>query len=256
MTASLLRLFAALFTAACLAGCATSTNSTPTEAAKEARQAKLDRDKHARMLIDARALLNAGRPSDAISKDLDPVIADFEAAYAGTKAHLYSARSLQETIVYLASPEARIRPAGVRDDAPTAIAVDSAWSTALYLKGYASIELKQFRQAHEALGRAVALAPMNAQYLTEVGQLYLYEKDWSQASVYFDRAVDATQLSPSQLKNGEIARAWRGKAYVDVEFGKLDEAIALYQQCLALNPDDQVAASELKFALGRRATPK
>jgi tetratricopeptide (TPR) repeat protein len=257
MTASFPRLIAACLAAACLAGCVTTRNSTPNEAAKEARQGKLDKEKNARMLNDARALLDAGHPAEAISKDLDPVIAAFESAYAGTKARLYSPRSLAETLLYLSSPEARAPRTDIPAGTPTAIAVDPVWSTALYLKGYASIELKQFRQAHEALERAVAMAPMNAQYLTELGQLYLLEKNWAQASVYFERAVGATQISPSELKDKELARAWRGIAYVDIENGQLDAAIALFEKCLALNPADQVAANELQFAQARKqAAPK
>jgi Flp pilus assembly protein TadD len=53
-------------------------------------------------------------------------------------------------------------------------------------------------------------------------------------------------------KNGELGRALRGKGFVLVELGKLDEAEAMYRRCLAIDPADTKAANELRYVQSRR----
>ena len=63
----------------------------------------------------------------------------------------------------------------------------------------------------------------------------------------------AEQFSPPDLRNKELARAWRGMAFSLVEMNKLDEAEALYAKCLALDARDATALHELAYVRQVRA---
>jgi tetratricopeptide (TPR) repeat protein len=251
MTEALRDIALRVVAAACLAGCA----QAPTKpATATSASSSFDKQKYAAMVAEAGTLIEAGHPTEAIAKDLDPVIAAYDAEYANAKATLYSARTQEEMFTYLLVPMiAGSQPPGVKPMTAAGVSVlDLVWSAALFEKGFALVDLKQLGQAHESMQRAVALSPLNSQYLSELGQLYIYERNWSQAFALFHRAEDAAKYSPPNLKDKELSRAWRGIGYVDIETGQLDEAISLYEKCLALNPDDKMAANELKFAQGRR----
>ena len=132
--------------------------------------------------------------------------------------------------------------------------VSSNWAYAYYLKAYALIELNRASEAKTILQRAIDMAPHNAQFHAEMGNLYQREKNWPQALASFDAAArDAREFSPPQIKNNEIGRAWRGTAYVYVEQNRLDEAEALYRKCLELDPKDGRAAAELRYVQAQRA---
>ena len=69
----------------------------------------------------------------------------------------------------------------------------------------------------------------------------------------FERAEEAAQtFSPEAKRNDELARAWRGQAYVEVELGKLDAAEQLYLRCLELDKNDQRAQTELEYVRNKR----
>jgi Flp pilus assembly protein TadD len=53
--------------------------------------------------------------------------------------------------------------------------------------------------------------------------------------------------SDDATKTNDLTRAWRGQAYCLTERGKLDEAEAMYRQCLALDPKDSNALRELEY---------
>ena len=245
---SLVMRLLAIVVSTSLVACA-QAQSNPTAVALP----KLDAKKYADMLNDAAALMHQGHPGEAISKDLDPLIDAYERAYLDFKPRVYSTRSVPETIYYMATSvtakDAWVDPAG----GPGAVAIDQVWGLALYMKAYALIELHRIAQAHDPLERAVHLSPMNSQYLSELGQLYQIERDWPRALATYREAEHAAELSPPALKAKEQSRAWRGIAFVDVELGKLDEAIELYQRCLALNADDQSAARELQYVRAQQA---
>jgi len=228
---------------------ATSDAKTPV-----ATTPKIDSARYQAMIVDARALIDQKRQAEAITKDLDPVIEAYDKTYGGSTVVYYSARTLSETLVYMMS--STITPNGGRPDAPggpSAVALDQTWSGALYMKGYALVDLHRYAAAHEPLERAVRLAPSNSEYLSELGQLYLVEKNWSRALAFFAHAEQGAELSPPEVKTKELTRALRGTAYADVELGKFDEAAALYERCLALDPQDARAARELQYVHAQQA---
>ena len=206
--------------------------------------ANADDTRNAQLLQEGAQLAKASRQAEAID-DFDKVAAFYENAYRDETARLYSARSQVESLLYLAE-EANAKT--------SAKVVSSNWAYAYYLKAYALVELNRADEAKTILQRAIDMAPHNAQFRAEMGNLYQREKNWPQALASFDAAArDAREFSPPQIKNSEIGRAWRGTAYVYVEQNRLDEAEALYRKCLELDPKDGRAAAELRYVQAQRA---
>jgi tetratricopeptide (TPR) repeat protein len=196
-----------------------------------------------RLLADAQLAIKSGMAQQAIERALDPIIATFEQRWGHSDRRVYSARTQAETTYYLAEALAHNEQA---------IALGPVWSEAYQLKAYALLDLGRMDEARSALDKALALSPQNAGYLEELGAHYEAEKNWPAAMRTFENAEAATALSPPQIFRDELARAWRGQAFVDVETGKLDEAEQLYLHCLELNKNDRRAAGELAYLRKKR----
>jgi Flp pilus assembly protein TadD len=131
---------------------------------------------------------------------------------------------------------------------PGDAAVYSAhWGDAYFLKGYALVELRRLPEAEAALRAAIALAPRNSQYLTELGQVQLRQRNLAGALESFTAAEAAVEFSPPQSKNLELGRALRGQGYVQIENRQLDAAEALYKRALALDAGDRHALGQLGY---------
>jgi tetratricopeptide (TPR) repeat protein len=194
--------------------------------------------------VDAAAkLLQQGKPAEAID-GIDKVIAHFEALRKEKTDLVYCARSPAESLVYLLQ--------AAKDKTPTSV-YGPAWCDAYFLRGYALIELGRNAEARAALERAVQLAPREAHYRSELAELYAREKNWNAALAAFDASAKVAEESvDKERKNAELGRALRGKGFVLVELGRLDEAEAMYRQCLALDPADKKAMNELRYVEQRR----
>ena len=234
----LLRIIAILFTAfICIAADAQTPESQQSSIA-------IDESAHENLLAEGAALLRARKPEEAMSTYIDPVIAAYEEKYRNAPGIIYCARSQVEVLFYL------LQAAAEKKSATT---LKSTWGDALYLKAYALFEVRRLADAKEMLRRAIKLSPKNASYHAELGQIHSYEKNWSKAIESYHLATSAAEeFSPPKKRTAELTRAWRGMAYVKVELGRLDEAEALYEKCLALNPDDRSAAAELRYVRSLR----
>ncbi len=184
-------------------------------------------------------LVSSGNPEEAIPY-FDKAAAGYEARHRDGKAKIYCARTSTESLAYM------VRAAAAKTEA---VVYSADWAYAYYVKAYALVDLGQIPEAKRQLERALELSPENSQFLSELGHLYQAERDWTKALEMFRAAEAAASLSPADAKNQELARAWRGVAYVLVEQGKLDEAEKIYRQCLDLDKDDQKAQSELRYVL-------
>jgi tetratricopeptide (TPR) repeat protein len=211
---------------------------------QKAAAADPDKDPQApRLLQEARALIQGKRLPDAIEK-CDQVIATFKAHYEGRKEKIYCARTSAESLGYLLK---------AATDKVNAIALSATWADAYYIKAYAFQDLGRVAEAKAALKLALELSPMSPHYLSELGNIYQSEKNWSKAEASFAAAEDNAPISPDDVKAEELARARRGLAYVFVEQGRLAEAEKKYQQCLAADPKDAKAARELEYVRGLKA---
>lgn len=196
------------------------------------------------MLSEGSRLLQSKKAIEAIQQ-FDKVIAIYEERFKDEKARLFCARSLVESLMYLAE---------AMNAKTNAKVVSANWAYGYYLKAYALIELWRISEAKSNSERALSLSPRNSQFLSELGNLYLQERDWPQALRTFQLAeAAAKEFSPPDSKNIELSRALRGLGYVYVEQGKLDEAEKVYHQCLELDSKDSKALNELRYIQGLKA---
>lgn len=224
-------------TPASAAGASPAASSNPEDAALE---------KHLR---DGTELMKSGRSGQAINDHFDKVISAFDFRFKDDKRKLYTGRSLVDKMMYM------LEAANSKEEPKRGAAVvSSLWSDAWYLKAYALLELKRISEAKSALESALALSPRHSQYLSELGNLYLVQRNWSLAFKTFEQAESAAkEFSPADVKNTELSRAWRGMGYVYIEQNRLDDAEKMYRQCLELDKTDQRAQGQLNYIQGQRA---
>ena len=199
-----------------------------------------------RLLQEARTLIQGKRLPDAIEK-CDQVIASFKAHYESRKEKIYCARTSAESLGYLLK-------AGV--DKVNAISLSATWADAYFIKAYALQDVGRIAEAKATIKLALELSPMSSHYLSELGNIYQSEKNWSKAEESFAAAEDNAPLSPDDVKAEELGRARRGLGYVFVEQGRLAEAEKKYLQCLEADPKDSRAAKELAYVRELRAKTK
>lgn len=214
--------------------------SVPAQAAPAAEIAANDSGEVSRAV---HMILN-GQPKQAMPI-LDAVIAANQARHPDPAVQVYCARSPAETLVYMTESAAVGR---------SAVAVEDTWCDAIFFKGYALIDLGQPAEARKWLERAVAMAPHNAHYKGELAETYKAAKDWDKAYALFrETADDAQTYSPDDIKKFDLGRAWRGMGFVLIEQGKLDEAQAIFEKCLTLDPNDEKAKGELRYIEEQKA---
>jgi len=197
---------------------------------------------HRQALNEIAVDLQQRKLAEAVAK-ADALIAEFDAAYAGDKRRIYCARDSAETLAYMLI---------AASDGQSAIALDATWSTALFLKGFALIDLHRSDEAGPLLERAVALSPSNAQFLAELGEWHKSRRRWDAAFAHFERAADASAFSPEAAKAFDKGRALRGMGFVLIELGKFDEAERRFHEALELNPNDAGAKGELDYIATQR----
>jgi tetratricopeptide (TPR) repeat protein len=190
----------------------------------------------------ASELIHSGKPAEAVAL-LDALIASQEAKRKNDPRQVYCARSPAESLSY--GLEAA-------KEKKAAVVLPQSACYSIYLKGFALIDLKRSDEAKTYLDRVVAMAPSNAQFLGEVGEWYKSRRDWDNAWAFFERADRAAAVSPKDRQTFDKTRAMRGMGFILIERGKLDEAEALFRQCLQLNPDDDHAKKELAYIADQR----
>ena len=190
-------------------------------------------------LDGALLLLKEGKPGEAITNELNLVIAYYEKLYSSESRRIYCARTPAEESAYLAESGSKKQEA---------LVLGPQYSKAHYLKGYALLELEQPAAARSSLDKALELSPLNANYLNESAHLYQAEKNWEESLKQFMRAADcARAYSPDEDQTSELSRALRGQGYCLIELGQLAEAEAIYLECLRVDPDDKIAMDELAY---------
>jgi tetratricopeptide (TPR) repeat protein len=196
-----------------------------------------------RQIEEASSLIHRGKPADALII-VDRIIADEERAHAGDTRRYYSARSGAETILYAGM--------GATEGKDTVV-LGPNWGTAFFLRGFALIDLGRADEARAMLEKAVALSPMNAQFLAELAEWHKNKRDWAKSYALFEQASAAAEFSPDTIRNGEKARALVGMGYALVEQGKLDDAEKLFLQALQIDPGNRSATNELNYVRRQRA---
>lgn len=204
---------------------------------------------------EAKALIDAKNPQLAIEK-YEQVIASFKAHHANSKSKIYCARGTTESAGYLIMAAAAMNKGEFDKDKKDAITLSSTWADAYFMKAYTLQDLGRIADAKSAVQLALELSPWNSRYLSELGSIYVLEKNWTKAKEVFEKAEDNASLAPDDFKAETLGQARRGLGYVFVELGQLDAAEEKYQQCLATDPQDTKAARELEYVRDLRAKTK
>src|SRR5205823_9142515 len=97
-------------------------------------------------------------------------------------------------------------------DKNNAIALSSTWSDAYFMRAYALQDLRRLSEAKATLQQALKMSPFNAQYLTEMGEIYALEKNWSKSEQLYREAEDSAPLSPEVSRAYEVPGARRGRS--------------------------------------------
>lgn len=220
-------------------GCA-STRQVSSTATIEERLAEIDR-----LLSEARQLLlQSGSTEKAIEGYLDPAVERCDNEYKVAGRTVYAARGPTEAMFYLLKSASE----GV-----SAEVVGQTCADALYLRGYASLELSQYEVGETYIKRAIEMSPLNASYLSELGFIFQMRGDWEYALKTFTEAEEHVEVySPDDLKNQELGRAKRGIGYCLIELGRLDEAETKYEECLEINTEDEIALRQLDYIRSTR----
>lgn len=201
-------------------------------------------------LDEVSRLMRAGKMQEALVV-ADAVVQSYEDRYRKGKRQVFASRGPAEAQAYLMMVGRGPNPG---KEAAEAGIYPSAWGDAYYLKGFILTELKRLPEAKKAIEAAVALAPHNAAYRAELGQLLLKDRNWDEAAREFKRAeTDAREFSPGTVRNRELARALRGQGFVLIEKKDLDGAEKLYNECVKLDANDRVAQAELRYIAKLRA---
>jgi tetratricopeptide (TPR) repeat protein len=228
-------LIATCATAVALGGGPPALGADGPESAAAPSDAGLQRED----LATGRDLMTAGQPRRAIDEYFDKVIRHFELAYKDSERAVYSSQNLQMSLTYAAIP---------RPDKKGSEVLDSTWGDAYLLKAYALIALGELHPARDALQSALVVSPMSAKYMAELARTYAAEKNYDKSIELYRQSADfASRTSATGMRNEDLARAWRGEAYALAEQGKTGEARALYEKCLALDPNDGKALNELQY---------
>lgn len=196
----------------------------------------------------ASALLQTRKTGEAI-EHCEQVIADYKATFGDENTRYFAARRSEEAVLYLLQAAA-----GVEKKA--AVMVSYNWALAYYCKGYAFVELRQWSDAQMSLEQAITMSPQNSKFLSELAHTYQEQKNWDKALETFRAAEAAKDYSPDNLKISEWSRAKRGMAFALVEMNRLDEAEKLHRECLELDPNDRIAAHEIRYIQMLRAKQK
>ena len=175
---------------------------------------------------------------------LTPVLATYEADHAKETRRIYCGMSLQETLLYLTlAAKDKVAP----------VALPPGYCTALYLKGYALVDLGRVAEAKAIYERLMVLAPMYAQYQTEYGQLIRLEKDWPHMLAICTQASEAARIADPAIRPMQQGAALRCQGYALTELHRYDEAEKRYRDALALNPNDALSQPELRYIAEQRA---
>ena len=223
------------------------------------------------MIDQAISLISEGNFIQAVVF-LDPVISAYEQKYANSSKRVYNSRDMTESLYYLML-EVVLKTSKNSDSTSSvtdcgklkieidingfgtscsALVINSEWGNALFYKGSALISLNKFTEARVALAKAVELSPMNSTYLAEYAFSYIGNQEYEKGLEIARQAEDASEFSPDDLKIAEKTRAKRHMGYAFAELNRLDEAEAIYKECLKLDKDDKISKNELEYIKQQR----
>lgn len=121
--------------------------------------------------------------------------------------------------------------------------IGNAYPRAHYYMGFLCVKTQRYREAIGYLERGQALEPTNPKFTLEKAQALIQLGDKQTALALYDSVMD---VNP-HVSNKEIAFAERGRGFVLIEMGRIEEAESAFMSSLVKDPDSQVARNELNY---------
>jgi Tfp pilus assembly protein PilF len=162
--------------------------------------------------------------------------ADYRHSYELEDAVCIKFWSLAEFIEYAAS----LKPP---DQAKRIDWILNAYPRACYYLGYLFIEAGDFDQALEFLEQGLRLEPGNAKLANEKAQALVRLGRLGEAKGLYDAVLSRSDF----VGKHDRAFSLRGRGYILIEEGQLDEAETAFRQSLEHDPDNPMAVQELAY---------
>jgi tetratricopeptide (TPR) repeat protein len=185
----------------------------------------------------AHAALLETKPEEAI-RIVDPVIAAFDAEKTDNTKDYFCAEGPVQTLLLAGQGAANKRDT---------IIMDGALCHAIFIKGFALIDLNRSAEAGAFLERAAAMAPLEAHYANEYAEWHKSRRNWQKSFELFEKARSLSTYAPEKHKVEIEARSLRGMAFTKIELGDLDQAEKYIRESLKLTPKNIGAVRELEY---------
>lgn len=193
-------------------------------------------------VVEGVQMVMAGHIQAAIDGPFDEVARKYESRYDTGQSTVYSARGGKDAMVYAGLAMATGKThRSVRVIGP-------AWAMAYWGRGYAYDEMARYDDALVEMKKALALAPLDAQYNVEIGFIYQRKRDWATSLEHYRTAEAYASVTLPENEVAEVTcRAFRGQGYDLAEMHRFDEARAAYRSCLKRMPGEPKSMGELKY---------
>jgi tetratricopeptide (TPR) repeat protein len=121
--------------------------------------------------------------------------------------------------------------------------VGNAYPRAYYYMGFLGVKSRQYEEALKYLERGHELEPTNPKFTFEKAQALVHSGHKLQALALYETV---TEVGP-YVSTPDIAVARRGRGFVLIELGRLDEAEAAFTSSLEIEPGNEIALGELQY---------
>lgn len=109
--------------------------------------------------------------------------------------------------------------------------------------GFLCVKRKQFDRAIEFLSKGQSLEPTNPKFVFEMALALVQSGRRKESLVLYDQI---TEITPYVSLN-DLAAAFRGRGFVLIEMGELDNAEVAFKSSLQIEPNNDVALNELQY---------
>lgn len=121
--------------------------------------------------------------------------------------------------------------------------LSNAYPRAYYYLGFLSVKRKQIGKAMEYLEKGHTLEPTNPHFILEKAKALVQAGCKHEAIGLYDQLSETS----AHIHQRHLAMAKRGRGFVLIELGDLDQAEVAFKASLKLDPENQVAVNELQY---------
>lgn len=121
--------------------------------------------------------------------------------------------------------------------------ISNAYPRAHYYMGFLCVKQKQFDRAIEFLDKGHALEPTNPKFGFEKAQALVHSGRKQEALELYDQVTEID----AHVSARDLAVARRGRGFVLIEIGDLDNAEIAFRSSLEIEPENDVALNELRY---------